>query len=278
MNTDSDNRDPDRIDVPFRARVSASAINTFERCPRQYVLRYLDRKQARSRTSIPLAIGNAVHHALQKFFGLPHEHRSLDDLHNCLRSVWHYYRTDAGFASREEEAASGFEALSLLTRFYETNDISAVPIAREEWVESTPLGTEISVYGKVDRVDAPDGAGGLSVIDYKTGTREIGSVDLHEDRAAQIYLIAVAEDFGEPVEAVKYLYLASGNEAAWHPEEDDVEAARDSLELVTAEMLHVRSLDATPGGHCRFCDFRRTCPAANATDPADLEVPEGIDF
>lgn len=266
------------IDIPFRSRVSASAINAFEQCPKMYVLKYLDRKKGRSRQNNSLAVGNAVHHALQMFFGLPDERRSLDDLHDCLRTVWHYYRADAGFASREEEAAAGFDALALLTRFYNANDVFAAPLAREEWVESRPLGTDISTYGKVDRIDASETDSGLVVIDYKTGRREVDEADLPEDRAAQIYLAATGDDFAEPVVAVKYLYLASGNEAIWRPEADDLDTVRGSLELVTAEMLHARDLDATPGEHCRFCDFRRMCPEANRTDPESIEVPEGFDF
>lgn len=225
-----------------------------------------------------MVIGNAIHHALQKFFGLPLEYRSLDDLHNCLRSVWHLYRSEAGFASREEEAACGNEALLLLTHFFARFETEATPLAREEWIETRPLGTDISGFGKVDRIDRPASAGGLHIIDYKTGSREIASIDLPDDRAAQIYFQAATEDFCEPVEAVKYLYLASGNKSDWFPEAEDLEAVKDSLELVTAEMLAARSMDPTPGDHCRFCDFRRTCPEANRTELADIEVPEGIVF
>lgn len=280
MSPDSSQDDPSHgpIDIPYRSRVSASAINSFELCPKQYVQKYLDRKHSRSRPSIRLVIGNAIHHALQRFFGLPVDHRSLEELHDCLRSVWHLYRSEAGFVSREEEAACGNEALLLLTRFHATAETEVTPLAREEWIETHPLGTGISGYGKVDRVDAPEDADGLHVVDYKTGTREIEAIDLPNDRAAQLYLIGVADDFGEPVEAVKYLYLASGNESAWYPEAEDLESAKDSLELVTAEMLHARGMDATPGDHCRFCPFRRACPEANATDPAEIEVPEGVVF
>lgn len=265
-------------EMPFRSRVSASAINTFERCPKQFVLKHLDRRPVKPRTSLPLVIGNATHHALQKFFGLPPDRRALDDLHDCLRSVWHLYRCEAEFASREAEAACGNEALKLLTRFHWSFDTEATPLAREEWIQTLPLGTEISCYGKVDRVDVAPGRSGLQVIDYKTGSSEIDPSDLPGDRAAQIYLLGVADDFGEAVSAVRYLYLASGQESAWQPEPEDIEAARDSLELVTAQMLHARELEATSGDHCRFCPFKRTCVEANATDPAEIEPPEGIVF
>lgn len=271
-------RDGESTDFPYRSRVSASAINSFETCPKQYVLKYLDRKQRNARSSARLAIGNAIHHALSLFFGLDLEHRTEKTLHDCLRSVWHLYRTEAGFVSREEEAACGQDALALLTRFHRSFNTDVTPLAREEWVQTAVLGTDIRGYGKVDRIDAPDDADGLHVIDYKTGKREIESCDLPSDRAAQLYLLGAAHEFGERVESVQYLYLASGNVSTWEPEREDLEAAESSLELVTGEMLRARAMEATPGGHCRFCEFRKGCPEANRTELASIEVPDGVVF
>lgn len=270
--------DGESIDFPYRSRVSASAIDAFETCPKKYVLKYLDRKQRHSRPGASLAVGNAIHHALSLFFGLDLEHRSEKILHDCLRSVWHLYRTEAGFISREEEAACGQDALALLTRFHRSFKTDVTPLAREEWVQTVVFGTDIRGYGKVDRIDAPDDADGLHVIDYKTGKREVESSDLPNDRAAQLYLLGAAHEFGEVVEAVHYLYLASGNVSTWEPEAEDLQTVESSLELVTAEMLSARDMDATPGGHCRFCEFRKGCPEANKTHIDAIEVPEGVVF
>ena len=270
--------DGESMDVPYRSRVSASAINSFETCPKQYVLKYLDRKQRYSRPSATLAVGNAIHHALTLFFGLDLEHRTEKVLHDCLRSVWHLYRTEAGFVSRDEEAACGQDALAMLTRFHRSFKTDVTPLAREEWVQTAVFGTDIRGYGKVDRIDAPDDAGGLHVIDYKTGKREVEPCDLPNDRAAQLYMLGAGHEFGEVVEAIHYLYLSSGSVSSWYPEADELKLVEDWLELATAEMLRAREMDATPGDHCRFCDFRKGCPEANRTRLETVQVPDGIVF
>src|SRR4051794_6308621 len=100
-------------------RISPAAINRYRSCPKAVWFQYVAKVPRRERPSPILMLGNAVHAALEKFFGLVPEERSLDVLHQCLRAVWTRHRCSDTFATREEERDWGLQGLGLLTSFHE---------------------------------------------------------------------------------------------------------------------------------------------------------------
>ncbi len=228
-----------------------------------------------------LVIGNAVHAALEKFFGLrPAERGSGDEmLHRCLRAVWPESRKADSFATRDEERDYGQQALELLSTFRATFDTTLVPLTRERWV-STRLENGVELFGKVDRVDgrlAPADEP-IDVVDYKTGRWQLDATDLPDEPAVQGYLLAAEAQYRRPVRAVRYLYLATGSESRWEPEREDVEAARESLLTVTWAMYRDQDFTPRPGAHCGRCPFAQHCPDAGRVEVADLHVRDDIAF
>ena len=261
-------------------RLSPAAIARYRQCPRAVYLLYVQRTPRHEEPNPQLVVGNAVHGALERFFGLPVEHRSEAVLHRCLRSVWPEHRRPGCFLSVEEERAYGLQALGLLSGFAERFDLSVMPLSRERWVSlRLPHGAEL--YGKVDRIDGvagPGRVGQVDVLDYKTGRTQVDPLDLHDEPAAQVYLLAAAERHGRPVRRVRYLYLDSGEEARWEPEDEDVDAARQALVDITFKMHTDREFEARPGAHCARCPVAHACPDAGRVKLSDLRVEEGLVF
>ena len=269
-------REPSRLP----RRLSPATIARYRQCPRAVYLLFVERVPRQSEPSPHLVVGNAVHGALERFFGLPLEHRSEQVLHRCLRSVWPEHRKPGSFLTVEEERAYGQQALGLLSEFAGRYDLALVPLSRERWVSMRlPHGAE--VYGKVDRVDpapASGGRGQVDVIDYKTGRFQVDPLDLHDEPAAQVYLLAAAERHGRPVRRVRYLYLDSGDEACWEPEPEDVDQAREALLDVTFQMHTDQEFPAHPGEHCGRCPVAHACPDAGRVELADLHVEDDVVF
>lgn len=264
---------PPEVGIP--RRLSPSALERYRACPRSFLLTDVERVAPKQDASPILASANAIHAALQRFYGLAVEDRSLDVLHRALRHVWPLCRTDA-FTSREEEAEAGRSALALLTTYAEHFDLNVVPLAREEWV-SCVLTSGFRVFGKVDRVD-PGCRGGVEVVDYKTGRRALEPEDLPGEPAIQVYAIATYASFQLPVERVRVLYLRDGSEVSWEPEEEDVLAAGARLLELTERIAADRQFAAYPGDACRFCPVARRCPERGKVELSDLLIPEDIAF
>ena len=289
---------------PLPRRISPAAIDRYRRCPRAVYLQYVVRVPRMERPSPVLMVGNAVHAALERFFGLPVTDRSEEVLHRCLRSVWAEHRRPDTFATIEEERDWGHVALRQLADFYGTFDTTATPLARERWV-SLRLQNGVELYGKVDRVDGragtpqasdpqrgigrpgedvggshsrPGRPGTLQVVDYKTGRFQLDPDDLRDEPAVQVYLLAVEERYGREVDQVRMLYLASGEEVRWEPEREDVDQAREQLEAVTWRMFTDQEFEPRPGAQCGRCPFAHACPDAGRVELSDLQVEDSIAF
>lgn len=265
---------PPRARLP--RRISPRDIADYRVCPRRVWFRRIAKAPQRDVQSPTLMVGNAVHTALYLFFGLRSGDREPveERLHQCLRVAWPRHRKPDTFANREEERDYGLQGLKLLSAFAENFDTAAAPLARERWV-STRLPNGVEIFGKVDRVDGEVRTGSratLDVIDYKTGRKVLENEDLADEPAAQLYLLASEDEYGREVRRVRFLYLASGAEARWEPEREDVEDIRQRLLDVTGQMFKDQSFEARPGEHCAHCAYAHLCPDAGRVELTDLEV------
>lgn len=262
-------------------RLSPSALERYRACPKRFWFQDIKRIRVDEARSPVLAQANALHHALERFYGLPPDYRSGEALRQALRAVWSQHRAGA-FSSPEEEVRYGEEALQMLDSFAEQFDLLAQPLAREHRVH-IKLRNETRVTGKIDRVDpastdTPDGDDGIDVIDYKTGRRIIDRDDLRHESATQLYVVAAEHLFKQPVRKVRWIYLRSATEVTWHPEREDVDALRDRLVRTCGEVATANVFPAVPAAHCDWCPYQLSCEERQQVVLRDLVVPEGFPF
>lgn len=272
-------------------RLSASAIGRYRLCEKQFHFADVLRTRAdESEPSPVLAQANAVHHALERFFGLPVEDRNLEHLHRALRAVWPEHRTGA-FGSRFEEAYYGRDALEMLAGYAERAELTALPLAREHRFRFA-LTPQVTLVGKIDRVDRahdpadPEGdeldtdgpVGAIEVIDYKTGKQTLESSSLPLEPAVQIYVAAAERLFKRPVSKVRYVYLR-GDDVEWVPaDRSEVERVKCRLLEKSEEIASAAEFPAFAGVHCNWCRYALLCEERQKVELAQLVVPEGIPF
>lgn len=257
------------------SRLSPSALERYLRCPKQFRLMDVDRA-ARGREGSPvLTQANAVHHALERFFGLPVGDREPAHLERALRAVWPEHRRRDTFSSREEEGEFGRGALEMLARFGTAHDLGVQPLAREQWVRFRIAGVQL--IGKLDRID-PGRQGGIDVVDYKTGRRALEPSDLPAEPAVQVYVLGAEATCRLPVERVRFVYVALGSEVIWEPEREGVTNLAERLTKTIEMIREDDTFAATPGHHCRFCPFSAVCPERSATTLDDIQPVEELPF
>lgn len=263
-------------DAWLPSRLSPAALSRFRVCERQFFHVDVERLQRRSDPNLLLAQGNAIHAALERFFGLaPNErHPAEAVLQQALRSQWRSYWKPKQFTNTDLEIEFGNKALAMLRAFPEQFDTTVEPLAREQWVQ-TVLPNGVELFGKADRIDAFED--GLDLVDYKTGRFQLDEDDLSDEPAAQVYALAGESTFGLPVRRVRYLYLASGDQISWWPERDDMAALGERLTELT-DAIRVSEFPASPGDHCRWCPAALHCTERGRVTLDDLAVPEGLLF
>jgi len=263
--------------TPVRSlpRLSPSALARYETCPRRFQLYDLERVPRHERPDPRLCQGNAVHHALERFYGLPLEDRCYASLERALRAVWCEHRKPGAFASRDEERRYGLQTLDMLRRYADDYDMDVEPLAREKWASAWVGGVELR--GKIDRIDS--GAdGSLELVDYKAGRRQLDPDDLPDDPAARVYLLAAETLYRLPVSRVRFIYLQSGAEIRWTPEREDVEALKAEIAGVIAELRSLPFFEAKPGPLCQYCPVELHCPDRDRVALQDLVPVEDMAF
>jgi RecB family exonuclease len=256
-------------------RISPSAINRYVTCPKQYRVYDLERAAPRPEPSPILARANAVHHALERFFGLPDEDRRPENLERALRAVWPEHRRGA-FRSVDEEIEHGQAAIEMLRLFGRRFDLNAVPLAREQWL-TAELPSGVQVFGKVDRID-PLRGGGMELIDYKTGARMLEQGDLKHEPATWVYVAAAEAAYIDEVRRVRLIYLPTGADVVWEPEREDVRELRKRLILTVREIEQAVEFTARPGPACNWCAIRLRCRERTEVSLDELVPVEGLPF
>jgi RecB family exonuclease len=258
-------------------RLSPAALSRWRVCEQQFYFADVERVPRREQPNPLLAQGNAVHAALEKFFGLRPDQRDPAEglLHQALRNRWPVYRKPETFASVDQEVEFGQGALALMSSFAAHFDTTIEPLAREQWV-STRLPNGIELFGKIDRADPFED--GIAVLDYKTGRHQIEQEDLPGEPAAQVYLLAAEDEFDLPVRCVRYLYLQTGADVRWYPEREDIPAIAERLIALTTAIKEATTFPASPGEHCRWCPFALRCSDRGRVELADIATTEKLAF
>jgi len=281
-------------------KIFPTQIETYLNCPRKYQCsRDPDLRRKYMKSSPHLVLGNAVHDALQMFFDLtkvPLAERKYERLCDLLRDAWagrglykrnawkqKQAREEAFGEDREAEKAWGQKGLNILYRFFQTQDVKAVPLTAEQFHELR-LTEGIVLGGKIDRIDRLDD-GSLHIIDYKTGkppsARDQEQI-AEKDLQLAAYALVVSRKFRGRVARCSYLYLNDELEVGFAP--DDALLARKEAELADvctriAQAWEAESFAPTPNPLCGWCDFLEICPEgqeyqrrrdAVAGDQADL--------
>lgn len=256
-------------------KLSPSALERYRRCPKSFLLTDLERSPRREAPTGPLVMGNAVHAALERFYGLAAIERTEENMERALRHVWVKNRKPGAFINAHEEAAYGRQAIAMLREHAARLSDGVVPLAREQWVEAE-IASGVRVFGKIDRVDKL--TSGMGIVDYKTGKVGIDESELAGESAVQVYVCAAEATFGQQVESVTFIYLAAGVELRWFPEREDVEALAARLVRLGERIAAEETFAAFPGSHCSWCPAALRCPDRAMVAVEELVAGEEVPF
>ncbi len=248
-------------------RLSYSSISTYERCPFQYYLAYVEKLEAPR--SPALSFGSSLHAALERFHsGTSKAAPTLEDLLGWLDQGWE----SEGYADTEEEEAYKNRAREILSRYFEAHATDpAVPVALEQRFLLPMDGWELS--GVMDRVDRhPNGS--YEIIDYKTNSKLPPLFRLQSDIQLPIYQMAAMRVLGIKPAKLTYHYLIPDQRYSTRAfSSDELESLQARLQDV-AKSIRRGEFDPRPNSLCGWCDVRPHCPLEQQ---GTLRIPSLVD-
>lgn len=267
--------------VNNRLRLSASAIGTYQRCPKQY--EYETVMKIPTPDQSHLRLGITVHNVLERY------HKDLDEplppeaARAKLEKLLQQQVATGGWGKTDDDRQLLERARAMLERYADSDFAQPEgPVRTEvgfslklpptELMKTTPVGGKIldgiQINGKIDRIDTlPDGT--QRVVDYKTGHDKKGATALRNQVATEvqlaIYKYAGARELGIDAKGLAYYFLEAKDPVI------EAEATDEHVAEVVATIDEVAdkiiSLDFEPKPEfqkCKSCSFRHVCPATEA--------------
>jgi len=235
-------------------QLSASAIETYQRCPMQYLLASV--WKIRGGPHAMMTFGNVLHITIKEFAALVRDERKVpfSEVASIYDRVW----SSAGFPDDYQEAEYRKAGLEQLENFHRSYMTEPPDMLYQEKGFELHLDHDVIVTGRMDQINRI-GEKEIEIVDYKTGKpkdvkKAAGSLQL------SVYALA-AEEVLELHPSRLVFYNLTSNEP--------VETARDSKALArtkltiggVADQIRAGDFAAKPGFHCSYCDFKPLCPA-----------------
>ena len=239
---------------PEPLQLSASAIETYERCAMKYLFQYGWR--VRSGPSAQMTFGNVVHTTIREFVAESRK-RTLPSLEELL-TIYEREWKSAGFPDpyqEQEYRKAGREQLEALHRRFAAQKPD---VLYQEKPFELLLEDDLVVTGRIDQVNRLDGRH-VEIVDYKTG--KVRTADkAADDMQLSIYALASREVFDLEPERLIFHYLISDETVACARDPKTLERAKETIAQI-ADQIRAGEFPARPGRNCGYCDFRPLCPA-----------------
>ena len=242
------------------ARLSASAIETYETCPLQFKF---EREWKLSRKlHAAVQYGAAMHRVLRTYFDSARLGRTKSD-----DELIQIFREDLVACGIQEDyqrdlyLKQGVEQLQDFLAVARTADRPEV-LHTEEWFDVQIAGTKVA--GRIDRIDrSPDGS--VNIVDYKTGKAR-SQENADESLQLSIYAMAALQKWGYRVGQLVFHNLEGNIRIESKRTEFQLEDARERVRDVAANIAD-GNFEPKLGFHCTFCAFRGLCPAREKRVP-----------
>lgn len=245
---------------------SHSQLSTYETCPHQYKLSYIDKIEAETE-GIEAFMGSRVHEALEKLYRdlRVTKLNTLEEIVDFYHQGWEKNWNDVVQIVRSEYSAEDYRRLGVkcLTDYYRRYF---------PFDQGKTLGLEESIYfpleeeggysirGFIDRLTLTDGSV-LEIHDYKTSSRLPSRGDVDSDRQLSLYQMGV-EGKWKDVQEVRLVwhYLCYDTEIRSSRTPEQLrQVRRKTLELIQ-RIEADRDFAPRESPLCAWCDYQRLCP------------------
>jgi len=267
---------------------SHSQLSTYETCPHQYKLAYIDKIEVETE-GVEAFMGSRVHDALEKVYRdlKVTKLNTLEELLNFYHQDWEKNWNEMIRIVRKDYSAQDYRRLGekcikdYYKRYYPFDQGKTLGL--EEYI-SFPIEEEKDYWirGYIDRVTLVESSV-LEIHDYKTSSRLPTQEDVNSDRQLAFYQMGVSEKW-QGVQEVKLIwhYLTFDTELHSSRTPDKLGQLRQATMELIRRIETDRYFFPKEGPLCNWCDYQGFCPkrkhliATESLPPNEYLNEEGV--
>ncbi len=244
-------------------RISYSALETFENCPKKYEFRYIDKiKAPKSKEQI---FGTLIHSTL-KYFHSQIPRPNFSEIADYFKEHW--VNSEKIWQNEQEEKFFFKEGLNILKSYYQENySKNFIIVDLETRIEAElkesehPEAETHFIVGQIDRIDKI-GNNFFEIIDYKT-TKKMPSLDkVKQNMQLAIYSLGFLKrwpNFSKAKLKLSLYFLRHNEKLSFLKEDKFLKEAKEKILNIISKIKKGYFLP-TPNPLCDYCPYKPICP------------------
>lgn len=251
------------------ATYSHSRISTYENCPYQYKLHYIDKIEVDIPNTIEAFMGGLVHQTLEKLYNdLKFQKKvSKEILVNFFKDLWDKEYSKDILVVKEDLTANNYKKMGIkfIENYYDRmKPFDQITILGLETQDRMTLPDGSQWHVRIDKLGCDD-KGNYYVCDYKTNSRMKDQEEADEDRQLALYSVWVKNKFKD-VKSVKLVWhmLAFNKDAISERTDEQLEKLQQDVVSIIEEIEIATKEDNFPRNQtalCSYCVYKEQCPS-----------------
>jgi putative RecB family exonuclease len=251
------------------ATYSHSKVSTFENCPYQYKLKYIDRVEVDMQTTIEAFMGDIVHRTLEKLYKDKKFKKlvSKATLLKFYKDTWEKEYSEDILIVKKEFKADNYKKMGMkfvedyYNRMKPFDQLTILGLETQDRM-TLPNGDQWHV--RIDKL-ACDSEGNYFVCDYKTNSRMKDQEEADSDRQLALYSVWVKDKFTD-VKSVKLVWhmLAFDKDAISERTDEQAKKLQEEVIQLIKEIQKAEEEDNFPrkqSSLCDYCGYKIQCPS-----------------
>ena len=251
------------------ATYSHSKINTFETCPYQYKLHYVDKMEPEISNTIEAFMGDLVHQTLELMYKNWKFKKRVEKkiLIKFYRDLWEKEYSDDILIVKEDQGlkASNYKKMGeqFISDYYDSHKNDDMTILGLETQDKLTLPDGNSWHVRIDKLGCKGDT--YLVCDYKTNARIKLQEEADSDRQLAMYSIWVRDKFKDAKKVIlKWHMLAFDKDITSERTSEQLKALQQEVMETIQEIEEATKENDFPTNTtklCDYCGYKSSCPS-----------------
>jgi len=244
---------------------SNSKISTYENCPYQYKLRYIDKVKVDVPTTIEMFMGDMVHQTLEKLYKDKKFKKRVAkaSLIKFYRDLWKKEYSNDILVVKEGLSAENYKKMGekFISDYYDKykpfEDMVVLGLETQDKI-TLPDGNQWHV--RIDKLGCNDDV--YFVCDYKTNARMKLQEEADSDKQLAMYSIWVKDKFKDAKKIVlKWHMLAFNKEITSERTDKQLKELQEQVMKTINEIENAKEFPRNRTALCEYCVYKGQCPS-----------------